>query len=566
MNARFRHLIVIGVLLTTVNMSAGSAPIRPNILWIVSDDQGYGDLSSMGHPALKTPHLDRLKTESVWLKNFYVAPLCAPTRSQLMTGRHNFRTGVWDTWASRSNLAADEITIAEYLRDGGYGTAQFGKWHLGENHPFRPTDQGFEQAFVWNNLDRFAPTFDRGGVTTPPFSGFLDDVVTDEAISYIGVKRDRPFFAYVALFLPHTFWAKQVPDEYVRLFADLSDLSPSDREVMGMLVNMDRNVGRLLAALRERGLDENTLVIFQSDNGLTGRQQAAARFNAGLRGFKQQVYEGGIRVPCFVRWPGKLAPRTETARTAGVDLVPTLLEVAGVAPREKPLDGVSLWPLLAGTEPALAERFIFQQQQPQKSGSRPQPFVNAAVIGPRYKLTWPKDEATAELYDLETDPGESKNLASDLPERVATLTAAYRQWFDGVSTDRGFEPVPPVIGHVAQPVFRESMIQVREQTGLPLIVARAGDYRITMRQVQTALFPQGGALGLTDGRKVWKASVGADTKEVTFTATLPLGPITLIPWAEGRTPREGGYVPIGLDPGCRDLVIEKINDQPAPAR
>jgi len=541
--------------------TAGAADTRPNILWIVSDDQGYGDLSAMGHPVLKTPHLDRLKSESVWLKNFYVAPLCAPTRAALLTGRHNFRTGIWDTWASRSNLAADEVTIADHLRRGGYTTAQIGKWHLGENYPARPIDRGFEHAFVWNNLDRFAPTFARDGQTTAPYPGFLDNVVTDEAIRFLGRKHERPFFAYVPLYLPHTFWAKQVPDEDVRRFADVPDLSPSDREVMGMLENLDRNVGRLLAALRALGLEENTLVIFHSDNGLGGRRQSASLFNAGLRGAKGQVLEGGIRVPCFVRWTGRLAPRVETARAAGVDLLPTLLEATGLPPSSRKLDGISLWPLLRGDLKALSDRFIVQQQQPQKSGLPPQPFVNATIIGPRYKLLWLQDEATPELYDLEADEGEKTNLALRMPERVAEMKAAYRKWFDVAAAERGFAPVPPTVGHPAQPVFRESMIQVPEKTGIPLVVARAGEYRIRLGHVQAALFPAGGWLGLTDGTHIWKGKVDAGTAEVVLNVPLPAGRVTLRPWAEGRTEKLG-YVPVGLDPGCRDLTIELIRVSP----
>jgi arylsulfatase A-like enzyme len=532
---------------------AKSAP-RPNILWIVSDDQGFGDLSSLGHPVLKTPHLDQLKNESVWLRNFYVAPLCAPTRASLLTGRHQFRTGVWDTWNSRSNMAADEVTAAEYLSPAGYATAQIGKWHLGENYPFRPIDQGFQHGFVWNNLDRFAPTFDKNGVTTAPYNGFLDDVVADEAIRFISQKRDRPFFAYVPFFLPHTFWGKQVPDSDVRQFADVPGLTPADREVMAMLVNLDRNVGRLLAALNQNGLAENTVVIFHSDNGLTGRQSEAAKFNAGLRGQKQTVYEGGIRVPCFVRLPGKLKPRTITTRAAAVDWLPTFLEIAGIRKHAKPLDGVSLWPLLTGTQDSFPQRFIVQQQQPQKSGQTPQPFVNAAIIGPRYKLVFPKDEATPELYDLEQDEGEQRNLAAEQPVIVAEMKAAYMNWYASVTRERGFAPLRAHIGNSAQPVFRESMIQVDEKKGLPLQVERAGVYRVELRQVQTDLFPHGGALGLTDGKQVWQAEVRSDTKAVSFSVTLPKGSITLVPWSKGRHARQG-YVPLGDDPGCRELVI-----------
>jgi arylsulfatase A-like enzyme len=541
--------------------SASAAHARPNILWIVSDDQGYGDLSSLGHPVLRTPHLDQLKRESVWLKNFYVAPLCAPTRAALMTGRHNFRTGVWDTWASRSNLAADEVTAAEHLREAGYATAQFGKWHLGENYPFRPIDQGFDRAFVWNNLDRFAPTFAQNGVTTGPYPGFLDEVVTDEAIRFLREGHDRPFFAYVALFLPHTFWAKQVPEADVRRFADVAGLSPSDREIMGMIENVDRNVGRLLAALREGGLDENTIVIFHSDNGPTSRQQPAARFNAGLRGAKGQVYEGGIRVPCFVRWPGRIAPRVETARAAGVDLLPTLLEAAGVSRPVQSLDGISLLPLLRGDIRTLPERFIVQQQQPQKSGVAPQPYVNATIIGPRFKLLWLQGESAPELYDLEQDAAEANNLATREPGRVQAMKVAYDTWFQQARRERGFDAVPPIVGHPAQPLFRESMIQVQEETGIPLEVARAGEYRIRLRQVQTGLFPAGGWLGLTDGTRVWKGKVDAGATEIALIVPLPAGRVTLRPWAEGRTDRPG-YVPVGRDPGCRDFTVELITTSP----
>ena len=537
--------------------SWAGADSRPNILWIVSDDQGYGDLSSQGHPVLKTPHLDRLKSESVWLRNFYVAPLCAPTRASLLTGRYPFRTGVWDTWNSRSNMAADEVTAAEYLHRAGYATAAIGKWHLGENYPFRPMDQGFQHSFIWNNLDRFAPTFDRNGATTGPYDGFLDDVVAEEAIRFIRQKRDRPFFAYVPFFLPHTFWGRQVPEAEVQRFADVPGLTAADREVMAMLVNLDRNIGRLLDALEAAGHAENTLVIFHSDNGLVGRQGHAARFNAGLRGQKQTVYEGGIRVPFFARWPGRLAPRTIRERAASIDLLPTLLEVAGVRARTKPakrMDGISLWALLTGRQESLPPRLLYQQQQPQKSGQTPQPFVNAAIIGPRYKLVFPRDESAPELYDLLQDEAEQRNLAALQPALVAEMKASYRAWFARVAQERGFAPQRAQLGAPAQPIFRESMIQVDEKEGLRLQVTRAGVYRIEMRHVQTDLFPQGGALGLTDGKHVWQAEVRPGTKAVSFSASLPAGFIALVPWSRGKLPRQG-YVPLGDDPGCRELVI-----------
>lgn len=560
MRRRFSLLVWLALLAAAV---CARADDRPNILWIVSDDQGYGDLSSMGHPALKTPRLDRLRQESVWLRNFYVAPLCAPTRAALLTGRHNLRTGVWDTWASRSNLAVSETTIADDLVAAGYTTAQFGKWHLGENHPFRPIDRGFNHAFVWNNLDRFAPTFSKDGATTDPYPGFLDNVVTDEAIRFLRSPHAKPFFAYVALFLPHTFWGEQVPEADVERFADVDRLSAKDREVMGMLENVDRNVGRLLDALREAGLDDNTIVVFHSDNGLTSRQQSTARFNAGLRGTKGQVYEGGIRVPAFVRWANRLQPRTDLNRVGAVDLLPTLLEATGVPHRGPRTDGISLWPLLSGTATTINPRYIFQQQQPQRSGKEPQPFVNAAVVGHRYKLVFVDGEDAPELYDLERDEGETTNISAEQPQRVAEMKAAYLTWFEDVSRERGFRPQPVVIGSPAQPIFRESMIQVPETTGLPVVIARAGEYLIRLRLVQTSLFPQGGYLGLTDGQQIWRATVNADTEEVRLRVQLPAGPLTLKPWSQGKQSREG-YLVTG-DPGCREIFIEPIGFNPPQA-
>jgi arylsulfatase A-like enzyme len=527
---------------------------RPNIVLIVSDDQGFGDLSAMGHPVLKTPNLDRLKSESVWLRRFYAAPLCAPSRAQIMTGRHQFRTGVWDTWSGRTNMATDEKTVADYLHEEGYETGIFGKWHLGENYPFRPHDRGFDVSVIWNNFDRFIPTFSRNGVTTPPQKGFLDDLVTDEAIRFMQQKRGQPFFAYVPLWLPHTFRNKQVPDEYVRLFNDVDDATPLDREIMGMITNVDYNVGRIMSMLRERGLEENTLVVFISDNGLTARSGQSASFNAGLRGRKTMVYEDGIRVPCFIRWPGKLRPQMVEEITSETDILPTFLFLAGGEHLENPIDGQNLWPLLSGQVGTMGPRYFVQQQQPQKSGHSPQPFVNAAVIGQDYKIVFQDGPDSAELYDLIVDEAEQHDLARVRPATVSHLKAYYMRWFADISAGRGFDPIPAILGNPAQVEFRESMIQVSEKDGLSLQVEVAGQYEVELLQVQRDLFPKGGALGLTDGKSIWKGPVSTDTQNVKMTVSLPKGMVRLWGWSAGKIIK-GGYVPVGADPGCRQLVI-----------
>ncbi len=530
---------------------------RPNILVIVSDDQGFGDLSALGHPVLKTPHLDRLKSESLWMRRFYTSPLCAPTRAQIMTGRHQFRTGVWDTWSSRSNLAADEKTAPQYFREAGYRTGIFGKWHLGENYPFRPQDRGFDETLVWSNFDRMAPTFSRSGATVGPFDRFLDDMNVDEAIRFLGARQDQPFFLYVPLWLPHDHWQEEVPAQYIEPYRHVASLTDKEKRIFGMIGNLDYNVGRLLDALDKAGLREDTLVIFMSDNGLTGRSSALGSYNAGLRGRKGQTYEGGIRVPFFVRWPARIAPRVEETPAMAADLLPTLLEAAtGRAPQWKnPIDGLSLLGLWERQTNHLPDRTIIQQQQPQRTGKSPQPFDNVAVIGPRYKLVVPAASSPKELYDLSVDEGERTDVAAQHPEVVKQLSDHYLLWLESMNSDRGFASNPAILGNPASDVFRESMIQVQETNGLSLIVEKAGQYEVELLVVRQELFPEGGELGLSDGQgKVWKAPVRPETESVKLVLELAAGPLRLFAWNRGKLPKSG-YVPLGDDPGFRQIVI-----------
>ena len=267
MKTRYASLALLGLLgcgWSHLQARAAGSHDRPNVLVIVSDDQGYGDLSCFGNQHLPTPNLDRLKSESVWLERFYVAPLCAPTRAGLMTGRYQYRTGVWDTWSGQSNMAADERTLAEYFDDAGYATGHFSKWHMGSNYPFRPPDQGFATSvdcFFPLYKDRLNPRFSMNGVFGEPRGRFVDDFIADEAIKFMAKPREKPFLAYVAFFMPHYYPDKQVPDEYVRPFHADAELLPGDREVYGMVSNLDQNVGRLLAALRAQGLEENTALL-----------------------------------------------------------------------------------------------------------------------------------------------------------------------------------------------------------------------------------------------------------------------------------------------------------------
>ncbi|MCY4121082.1 MAG: arylsulfatase, partial [Acidobacteria bacterium] len=285
--------------------AANPHDVRPNIVLIITDDQGWAQLGSHGDPVLQTPHLDRLAAESVEMTRFYVSPVCAPTRAALLTGRYNYRTGVVDTYIGRAMMEPGEITIAEMLRDAGYRTGIFGKWHLGDNYPLRSTDQGFDESVVHRGggigqpsdppagSDYFDPILFHNG-EQKRYRGYVTDILVDEAIRWIGDGGDRPFFAYVPTNAPHSPYL--VPDSYRQPYS-AQGLSDRDARIYGMITNIDDNAGRLLAHLEERDLSGDTIVIFMTDNGPTTRL-----YHAGLRAQKGSVYENGIRVPFFARW------------------------------------------------------------------------------------------------------------------------------------------------------------------------------------------------------------------------------------------------------------------------
>lgn len=413
-----------------------AAPRPPNIVLIITDDQGYGDLSLHGNPHLKTPHLDRIGREGVQFTQFQVTPVCSPTRAGLLTGRYNYRTGVVDTYLGRSMMYPDEVTLAELLRDSGYRTGLFGKWHLGDNYPLRAIDQGFETALCHKGGGIGQPSDPPGNSYFDPvlqengrevrLKGYCTDIFFERAIEFMENNRGRPFFAYIATNAPHT--PLEVAEELVAPFR-AQDLDETTARVYGMVRNIDDNVGRLLAHLKRLDLEQDTLVVFLTDNGPQQR-----RYNARMRGLKGSVYQGGIRVPLFLRWPRLIkAGTTVEALAAQIDLVPTLLEACGLRPpRGLNLDGRSLLGLAAGREVVWPERTLFVQWH---RGDAPEPFRNAAVRTSRFKLVDGK-----ELYDLVNDPGEEHDIAAAQPRMVAALRAAYERWLQDVSSTRGYAP------------------------------------------------------------------------------------------------------------------------------
>jgi arylsulfatase A-like enzyme len=420
-------------------------PARPpNVILVMTDDQGYGDLSATGNPILRTPHTDRIAAEGMRFDNFHVCPVCAPTRASLMTGRYHFRTGVVDTFKGRAMMHSDEITVAELLRDGGYRTGIFGKWHLGDNYPLRPQDQGFQESLIHLGGGIGQPGDAEGNRYTNPllrlngewkrYEGYCTDIFFDAAMRFVEANQREPFFCYVATNAPHT--PLEVPEEWVAPYRD-QGVDDVTARVYAMVKNIDDNLGRMLDRLDGLGISQNTAVIFLTDNG----PQQGNRYNAKLRGLKGSVYEGGIRVPMFVRWPGHVAAGSRSDRlTAHLDILPTLCEMAGVAPpRDRELDGRSLLPLLEARQGSWADRTLFTQWH---RGDAPIARESAAVLTARYKLVLKRDLKPdgMELFDLLDDPAETANIAGKLPHIALELSRRYDRWLEHVSATRGYEP------------------------------------------------------------------------------------------------------------------------------
>lgn len=420
---------------------------RPNVVLIITDDQGYGTVGVHGNDQVRTPYMDRLANEGVAFDRFYGHPLCSPSRAALMTGRYFYRTGILHTSRGGALMSGDEVTAAELFRDAGYRTGIFGKWHLGDNYPMRPMDQGFEKA-VWHK---------GGGIGQAPVrpnsyfdsllwregedfqaKGYCTDVFFDEVLAFIEEYQSEPFFIYIPTNAPHD--PLEISDEYADPYREMG-LDDSVARIYGMVENIDDNIGRLLELLERLGLDEDTIIIFTSDHGPAG-----GRYNAGLRSTKGDVYEGGIRVPYFMRWPKGLPAGFKTDKIAShIDVLPTLLSLCNVdSPSDLRMDGVDLTPLIRGHDVEWLDRTLFIQTH---RGSRPRQYHNCTVLTQRYKwLGYPgtggqwdfetsSTDPVMELYDLEDDSGEEKEIGGQMPDLVAQMRKDYDAWFDDVASD-----------------------------------------------------------------------------------------------------------------------------------
>ena len=418
---------------------------RPNVILVMTDDQGWGEVGFHGNKVIKTPNLDRFAAEGTELTNFYVSPMCTPTRSSLMTGRYHFRTGAHDTYIGRSNMKPSETTIAEVFAEAGYRTGIFGKWHLGENFPMRAQDQGFEKVVVhggggigqfadypgnsyWDPTLQFNDTFKKS-------KGYCTDVFIDESISFIKNSGEKPFFCYLPLNVPHSPFdvAKEFRADYDK--QKLAD--PGGRKwvapIYGMITQFDGAFARLLAALEEMGQRENTIVIFMSDNGPN-----STYFTAGLRAKKGSVYENGIRSPFVIQWPKVFkGDRKFNTPAMHIDLLPTLADACGIAlPEDLDIDGESILGLLQGESSAaqkLQQRTLFMQHN---RGNLPTKYQNGMARRGPWKAVGNRGGPTGfELYNIEQDPGEKQNLATKHPEIVKSFVQEYEAWFDDVTAE-----------------------------------------------------------------------------------------------------------------------------------
>lgn len=435
-----KHQIIITLFLWTFitsNTVHSQTREQPNVILIMTDDQGFGDLGFTGNPHVNTPVLDQLAKESIRLNNFHVSPVCAPTRSSLMTGRYSLRTGIRDTYQGGAIMATSEVTIAEMLKQANYTTGIFGKWHLGDSYPSRPMDQGFDESvihlaggmgqggdftnYLHKNRSYFDPTLWHNG-NQQMYDGYCSDIFTNEAIDFIGNNSKKPFFCYLSFNAPHG--PLQVPEKYYEMYKDIDPSSGFEkdkrpfvkmtekdkenaRRVYAMVSNIDENIGKLLQRLKDLNIVDNTIVIFMTDNG-----PAHHRYIAGMKGKKSSVYQGGVKVPFFMRYPASFKGDQEfDINAAHIDVLPTLSELCNVQmPRGRKIDGKSLVPVLSDKQASWNDRSLFFYW----TRKYPVLYQNIALLKGNYKLVghggYNTDITDFELFNVKKDPYEQNNI------------------------------------------------------------------------------------------------------------------------------------------------------------
>lgn len=594
-------IITIGLVASPVQanvcLSNTVTAAQPNVVVVMTDDQGYPELSAHGNPILQTPHLDILHKQSLRLTDFHVAPMCAPTRGQLLTGLDAARNGCINVSSGRALLRPEIPTMANIFGDAGYATGIFGKWHLGSNYPFRPEDRGFQQTVwfpsshigsvpdTWGN-DYFDDTYVSNG-KSKAYKGYCTDIFFDESISFMkeSTKSGKPFLAYIATNTPHGPLRPKDEDRAAlhdvlksSKFADIDPKLKGQLEnYLGMVRNIDTNVGRLMQFLNKEGIRENTIVIFLTDNGSTFGPRY---FNAGMRGGKTELWQGGHRVPCFISWPkGRLAePQNIEGLTQVQDLLPTLIEFCDISTSAK-FSGTSLVPVLRGkSKVPEARKLIINYSRMPSFVNYPTPYAQSIMRRDQGAVLWKRWHLLEdrELYNLESDPLQQKNVIDQHPDVVKKMRKELYQWWDEVGPIANV-PQRVIIGSDHEnpsrltacewlDVFVDQQGQIRrgvQKSGYWLLdVAQDGEYEFELRRwpkdadipisestpdgigkalpINSASFYLSNYHHQSIGKKKKYGFEGLTKpvkrgdKSVVFTANLKKGPIALHTWFRGK--------------------------------
>lgn len=530
---------------------------KPNVIIVITDDQGYGDLGFTGNPAIKTRAIDSLREQGTLLNNFHVDPTCAPTRSALMTGRYSNRVGVWHTVQGRSMLRRREVTMPEIFGQNGYATGMFGKWHLGDCYPYRPEDRGFQHTVYhqaggvgqapdyWGN-DYFDDTYVVNG-ELKRIEGFCTDVWFDEGMKFIKENKDKPFLAYIAPNAPHK--PLYCPTEYSDPYE--GDPRVSHPEFYGMVTNIDDNMAKLMDMLEKEGLADNTILVFMTDNGTAAGLEEGRGYDGNMRGQKNSEYDGGHRVPFIIRWPnGKIeAGKSIENLTAHIDILPTFIELCDLEAPEIAFDGSDLRDLIYTDGENWADRSLVVESQRVVD---PIKWRKSAVMTDKWRLVNGK-----ELFNIQEDPKQTTDLAPQYPELVERLRAEYDVFWNDVSREHDLtsymvigsdhSPVVSLSSHDwlidMLPPWNQDHIKsgaVAEVSHWAIEVEQSGVYEISLRRwpVEADKGINDGTYGKAYNYKQARMQIGdideikdipAGAKEVTFSVKLKKGITKLAP-------------------------------------
>ena len=540
---------------------------KPNIIIVITDDQGKNDLACEGNPWVKTPNIDKFYDESVHLTNFHVSTTCAPSRGALMAGRHTDRLNVFHTINGRSILFADEVIMPQVLKQNGYTTGMFGKWHLGDNYPYRPEDRGFDEVVClkgggvsqgpdyWGN-DYFDDTYWHNGVPQK-YEGYCTDVWFDEALRFINENKDKPFFCYLATNAPHGPY--NCPEEYMDMYKDNPEINEHFQRFYGMITNIDDNFIRLRREMDKLGITDNTILVFMTDNGTAGGQKM---YDAGMTGSKGTVTEGGHRVPFYIKWPagGIEGGKDISQLTAHYDILPTLIDLLDLKYTPvKPFDGKSIVPLLKGDTKNWKNRILFMDTQRKINLIK---YKDYTVMDKDWRLVNGK-----QLNNVTNDLKQANNVLEGNEEVADRLAEGYERWWQSL-VDEGvneryayikvgtpYENPTRIMSHdmlsgkLGHAWHQYGAITASQATGIWKIeFATGGNYKITLRRFPrvsglkiNATFPAQEKTRRIDspapastksdftdaylylGKYIKKAKINPDDEEISFTLDMSPG-------------------------------------------